>query len=214
MYLGLSSDIIFFYSNQKFKKKIYLKKFDYEKYPSYINISINASQYAWKPEIIKEIFHYFKKYLIWLDSGCEITGSISNITKYIKKKDIWSLSSNHTIIKYTYFKMSEYFKVNNDITNNYCWSAASIGFKYKSTLVENRINKWYICDLNINCISAKGSSLKNHRYDQSAFSILVNLYDRKEICYLSGFNITVHVDSIVKNLNKSVMMKRIIQFFI
>lgn len=210
--LGLSNSISNTLSNLSFKKTpIYLMKFDFKQYPLYFNIKKRAGEYAWKPVIIRETYNKFKKYLIWLDAGCELNGTINSIIKYIKKNDLWSLTANHSIKKYTYYKTIKYFNVNESVINNTCCSAASIGFKYPSKLVDNILNEWYNCAFDKNCIAPQGSNRNNHRQDQSAFSIIVNLYKKGEICYLKGFNIIDHVDSKKKKIDTNQLIRRIIQ---
>lgn len=210
--LGLSNSISNTLSNLSFKKTpIYLMKFEFKQYPSYFNIKKRAGEYAWKPVIIRETYNKFKKYLIWLDAGCELSGTIKGTIQYIKKNDLWSLTANHSIKKYTYYKTIKYFNVNESVTNNTCCSGGIVGFKYPSKLVVNILNEWYNCALDKNCIAPLGSNRNNHRQDQSAFSIIVNLHKKGEICYLKGFNIIDHVDSKKKKLDTNQLIRRIIQ---
>ena len=41
-------------------KNIDLRKFDFDKYPDYVNININDGEYAWKPIIIDTVLNEFK----------------------------------------------------------------------------------------------------------------------------------------------------------
>jgi hypothetical protein len=43
--------------------------FDYSQYPDYVNININAGEYAWKPIIIHKVFNKYKDITLWMDAG-------------------------------------------------------------------------------------------------------------------------------------------------
>lgn len=209
--LGLSTNVSMFLSKKLVKSKINLKKFIFSNYPPYFNIIKKAGEFAWKPVIIHETYNHFKKNLIWLDAGCEVNGSVNDIIEYIKRNDIWSLSAKHSIRKYTYYKTIQYFNVNDSVSNNTCCSGGIVGFKYPSYLADKILNKWCECAFDLNCIAPKGSNRNNHRQDQSAFSIIVNIYNKKEICYLKGFHVMDHIDSNNKAYNKLELMNEVYQ---
>lgn len=54
--------------------------------------------------------------------------------------------------------------------------ANSIGMKSPSKFIEEVIQSSLDCALELDCIAPKGSSLENHRYDQSALSLQMALH--------------------------------------
>lgn len=206
--LGLSKEMIKYFKRlEKEYNMIKIFKFNYDNYPSYVNINKNFGEYAWKPIIIKKSYYYFKRPIIWLDAGCIITGSINCIIKYIKEKDVWSTYAKHSIRKYTHIGTINYFNIDYNLLWNKCCSAGTIAFMYPSKLARIIIDRWYKCAIIKECLAPRGSNKWNHRQDQTAFSIIVNLYGRKEICDKIGYNVSIHRDDNINENNKFNLMK-------
>lgn len=161
--------------NSKNNKKLYFffHIFNFNKYPIYFNINVNAGCYAWKPVIIDTTYKLYKRTLFWLDAGCFINGSLQNIYNYINTMKIWSISTGHTIKRYTYHSVLDLFNVSENIKSITMCAAGVIGFYYPSAFCIRILSLWKKCAMSKKCIAPNGSNRKNHRQDQSALSIIL-----------------------------------------
>src|SRR5437868_6095156 len=66
------------------------RKFDFGKYPAYMNININAGEYAWKPVIIEECAREFGNMVFWLDAGCLVLDNLNKVRKILKQNGVYT----------------------------------------------------------------------------------------------------------------------------
>jgi len=166
---------------------IILKIFDYSKYPSYFNIQINAGEYAWKPNIINEVLEELNinteedNYLFWCDAGDKINYDINTLLNIIKNNKIYSPSSSGNVSTWTYYKVLEYFDIQNnrEILNFQNKNAAVIGFYINSDEVRELIKNFAKYAKIKEAICPEGSSRLNHRQDQALFTILYYFFIKK-----------------------------------
>jgi hypothetical protein len=156
---------------------IFLKIFDYSKYPEYFNIKINAGEYAWKPAIIYEVLSEISndnEILLWLDAGNIITSSIENIINVIKNNKIFSPRTEANINRWCHKKVIKYFGLENNqnALNFNMKNGAIIGLHIKTSEIRELITNFYKYALIKDAICPDGSSRLNHRQDQSLFTIL------------------------------------------
>jgi len=177
--------------------------FDYEKYPSYFNILVNAGEYAWKPCIIYETMTArvsVNTILLWCDAGNIMPHNITSIKEYIKKNHIFSPISSRTISDMTHFKTLEYFgidKENSDMIHRINRNGAMLGFNLSNPIVRDFIETLKKCALTKECIAPEGSNRTNHRQDQSVFSILYYQFLKQypEVVPCDDYlNIRIHQD--------------------
>jgi len=152
--------------------QVNLKVFDYYKYPSYLNIKVDAGQIAWKPVIISDVLNDFKSSVIWLDAGCLITQPLYQIRNVIKKHGFYSPVSKGTIKEWTHPKTLKYLNVENDLLNKRNLSGGAVAIDFKCSKALSLIKKWKEYALIKECIAPEGSNRKNHRRDQSILTIL------------------------------------------
>lgn len=172
---------------------IFNYKFNYSNYPTYFDINKVAGSYAWKPFVIYDTYNMFKRNILWLDAGCFIKNSLTYEFNEINRIIFWSLGSKTPIKKYTHQKVFEILDTELSIYNKPMCSGGVIGLFYPSLMVNKIMNLWMACALIKNCISPKGSSLYNHRYDQSVISILLYKYNfscegRKQKNFITHFD--------------------------
>jgi hypothetical protein len=168
------------YNHQDFIFKV----FDYSKYPEWFNINIQAGHYAWKPTIIYNTFlEYTDEIIVWMDAGNVINANLQELEDFIIHNYIYSATSGGTIKEWTHPLTIQYLDCIN--TENQNRNGACLGFHTKIGLVKDFITEFYNCALDKNCIAPEGSSRKNHRQDQSVFTILFYKY-------LSGQNKTYY----------------------
>jgi len=156
--------------------------FDYSKYPSYVNIEINAGEYAWKPIIISDVFHKYQDVTLWMDAGNILVNPLHRVNELILKNHIYSGYSGHageSIQKWTHPKTLEYMgKIEGGYDISACQgrNGACLGFNYHRDYVHDFVNEYKMHALTKECIAPEGSSRANHRQDQSVFSIMFYKY--------------------------------------
>ena len=161
---------------QKFKDEIIYKTFQYEKYPDWYNIEINAGEYAWKPAIIYETYlNYKDKVLVWMDAGTFIK-KIANLENIIKQECIHTVKTDGDIKKWTHQKTIELLKPDNiDLDNR---NGSFIGLNLTIDWVMDFLIEFYNLSTNKEYIAPAGSSRDNHRQDQSLLTILYYKYKK------------------------------------
>lgn len=156
--------------------------FDYSQYPDYVNININAGEYAWKPIIIHEVFNKYKDITLWMDAGNILINKMHNINELISNDNIYSGYSgnaNSTIERWTHPKTIEYMGAmanGYDITKCQSRNGACVGFNYNKQYVREFVEEYKNYALIKECIAPEGSDRSNHRQDQSIFSIMFYKY--------------------------------------
>ena len=153
--------------------------FNYGLYPDYVNININAGEYAWKPIVIYDVCNKYKDITLWMDAGNIIINRLDKINELIKKDNIYSGYSAGNIKQWTHEKTIEYMGCiyeGHDLTQATCRNGACIGFNYNTDYVKTFVEEYRNYALIKECIAPEGSSRANHRQDQSVFSIMFYKY--------------------------------------
>ena len=170
------------------------KPFEFSKYPPHFNIKINAGEYAWKPLIIQETLHEVQGAICWMDAGNLLKGPLKEIRKILTKQGIYSPTSSGTIEEWTHPTMLNNFGVPKAIYTNKNRNGACIAINYASPQAMDLVGKWACCALDKECIAPQGSSRVNHRQDQSAFTVLLNLAGRYNDIPEGLYNFKTHQD--------------------
>lgn len=174
--LGLSQSELLFLRNS-FNYEV--NCFNYSKYPPFVNIKINAGEYAWKPILINEVFEKNRNsIIIWMDSGNLFQSDLNDLVCTIKNNKIYSPSSSGTIKDWTHPKTLKFMKFDDNFSLRNR-NGACVGFDCTTDWVEELIKEWTGCSLIKECIAPDGSSRKNHRQDQSLLTILYYKYHKE-----------------------------------
>ena len=174
---------------------ISFRKFEYERYPAWFNININAGEYAWKPAIIYNTFlENPGQKLLWMDSGNLIKDDLKELDRFLQSNGVYSALSSGTISRWTHPLTIAYLKCSwgNELMRN----AACIGFDTNNPLGKELLIDYYkSCQIK-ECISPIGSSRENHRQDQSVFSILFYKHLReKQVMFCNHYlGYSIHND--------------------
>jgi hypothetical protein len=150
---------------------IKLNKFNYNKYPPYFNIHINAGEYAWKPVLINETTNIFGENIyLWLDAGDIVVSELTPLIEFINTMGIYSNPTskilNHPNV---FLEIEPYYK---QFENHIHRNGAIIGFNTNLTWVRELIHKWALWAQNKNIIAPSGSNRNNHRQDQTLLTLL------------------------------------------
>lgn len=194
--LGLSQNTLHLLNKYKLNHPLFLLQyFPFYNYPSYFNISVAAGEYAWKPVIIYEVYKKYKHPVVWLDAGCNITGSINYMIDNIKKNKVWSQRTSHNIKKYTHPLMLGHYNFPDKWLNKTCCAGGTVAFMYPSRLAEKILYEWEKCALQHDCIAPPGSDRSNHRQDQSSLTIISFLNGKTDLCSNNtAYNFSIHYD--------------------
>lgn len=156
--------------------KFIIEKFDFSLYPDYFDIKVNAGEYAWKPVIVKEAMDKYNKPICWMDAGNVLTGSLNTIRRIINLQcGVYSPISDGTIEKWTHPKMLNHYSVPHKLYKKPNRNGACIAFNNESRAARDILRRWAQCALQKECIAPSGSSRVNHRQDQAALTVLINL---------------------------------------
>lgn len=159
-------------------KSIEYKIFQYEKYPEYFNINIEAGQYAWKPAIVYET-HLIANgdNIVWMDAGNKITAPLDILSNYLKQFHIHTHVTNGPVKEWTHPKTIEFMHADEflECRNR---NGACIAFNTSISWINDLIKDWYNMAITEECIAPKGSDRSNHRQDQAVFTILYYYYKK------------------------------------
>ena len=160
---------------------IIYKTFNYDKYPPYLNININAGEYAWKPIIVYNVsLLYPAETLIWMDAGNLLLSPLNNLYDCLQKNNIHSGETSGNIVKWTHPLTIKYMNTPEKYLTNRNRNGACVGFNVKTDWVKQFIKEWHDLALTKECIAPDGSSRKNHRQDQA---VLTSLYYKYQDIY-------------------------------
>jgi hypothetical protein len=165
-----------------FGDMVSLRKFEFEHYPPWMDVKINAGEYAWKPNIIELSLTSTEETrsadcLIWIDAGNIIDMNIVGIHNFLEKGLLYSPTSSGVVSDWTHQKTIEYdgrsYWRNYEIFKNFpCRNGAVLGFNIKNDLVKKFVALFAKLSREKACIAPSGSSRLNHRQDQSLFTLL------------------------------------------
>ena len=155
------------------------KTFDFSIYPEYVNIHVNAGEYAWKPIIIYDICNEYKNDVVfWMDSGNAIHYRLDDICNHAKNHGIYTANSPGLVSDWTYPKTIEYMGCQ-DMLHYQNKNATCIGVNTSILWVNDFVSEFKKLALTKECIAPEGSSRDNHRQDQAVFTLLYYIYQRK-----------------------------------
>lgn len=138
-------------------------------YPSHINIS---HTYSWKPIIMNETLHKYK-FIFWLDAGSSVTGSLQPAIDITRKTGTFLVKGQDANMIKSHEGMYEWFNTSKaTFKSGPHYSGNTQAYLYPSRYVHSIVIPNALCSLDPKCIMPDGSSLGNHRYDQTSLSIL------------------------------------------
>lgn len=178
-------------------KKVEYRKFNYKNYPDFLNVHVNAGEYAWKPAVIREVSKEFKGLLVWSDAG-NIFYGLNNLMHIINSNKIYTATSSGLIKERTDFrtveKISEKYK--DTFITKQSRNAACIGFNTTIDFVNEFIDEWFNFAMDKDCIAPENYDKSYHRHDQSILSILYYNYVMKYNLNIIDFYIdyVIHQD--------------------
>ena len=155
--------------------------------PSTYALHVHAlKKYAWKTNAIYEST---KKYVstLWLDAGCEVRGPLTVIESILRKDGVFLVQGqDEDMTRWVHDGTFGYFKVERSAFSKKPSFAGGIeGWALNSEAYHKILEPLVECANKKECIDPSGASFGNHRYDQSALSV---------ITYTSGMGIVPHTE--------------------
>lgn len=141
--------------------------------PPHVN---DLKNYAWKSIIMNETVHEYKS-IFWLDAGATFTGPIDSIEEIVHRNGIFLVRGQDDDMKRlshagTYSALGYDKDTFREGLKSPHYAGGIQGHVYPSRFIESLVIPNARCALDADCIAPRGSSLSNHRYDQTSLSIL------------------------------------------
>ncbi len=155
------------------------REFDFKNYPPHFSLRLKEHNnkiggFAWKPAIILELFNEQKyQNVIWLDSACLFDYKLYLFKLLIKNRGFASFHSKGNINDWTFDSVLKFNNISekDTIFKSKNLMAGVLGFNFKNKKAINLLNSWNQLSLNPSNIFPEGSTVNNHRHDQSLLSI-------------------------------------------
>jgi len=194
--LGLNESQSNYLKSVKF---IDYRKFSFDSYPPHFkkrlpNHGNKIGGFAWKPAILKIIKDEFSDNIVWFDSANLFNKRFIFFKVLLFSRGFISFYSSGTIKDYTHEKVINNLQLINekDILLSKNLMGGLIGFNAKNEQAIKIIDEWYELCLDESNIFPEGSSLKDHRHDQSILSLCYWKYSRKKLpSMLSLYGVSV-----------------------
>ncbi len=155
---------------------ITIRKFPYKDFPDFLNIKINAGNYAWKPIIIELTADEFKIPVFWFDAG-NLLIDHKKILMTTMVNVFYSPYSIKKVCDLTHPSVIKKFSEIKGIHKKNNLNGACVCFDPKNSKAINLLRDWSFYAKDINYIAPEGSSRLNHRQDQSLLTLLAYKYD-------------------------------------
>jgi len=190
--LGLTEEEDNFIKNNF--KNILFNKFDYSKYPSYLCITENYGQYAWKAVVVFDVLNQYKGKVLWMDAGCVITQPLFRIRDCLKKNGFYCGISKGVVREWTHSGMLNYIGCNSHLLEKRNLSTAAAGFNYDCEKARAIVDEWRKYSLIKECIAPDGSDKSNHRQDESLLTVLFYKHRFPEHFLMRRIGFKIHQD--------------------
>jgi hypothetical protein len=158
-----------------------LHTFDYASYPPYMDVNVNAGEYAWKPVIVGDVIDRVRAQsrpadVLWADAGCFFHAIDRMADRIAQCEALWVRTSAGTMRQWTHPAMFAHLGVDPDAYGDKPNADATlVGFNLQNPSVYDAIvEPWRRCAMVKDCIAPSGSSRANHRQDQAVLSYLVH----------------------------------------
>jgi hypothetical protein len=142
-------------------------------YPNHVHV---GKKYAWKAIAINETVYEYKS-IFWWDGGSVFAGPLWPIDEILHRQGIFLVHGQDEDMKaYSHKDTYKWFgydkdQFRNGIPSPHCGGGTQ-GHVYPSRFYDTIVKPWAECAMDVSCIAPPGSKLSNHRYDQTAVSIL------------------------------------------
>ncbi|WP_395449967.1 DUF1647 domain-containing protein [Aminobacter sp. UC22_36] len=150
-----------------------VRRFEFERYPAFFNIKVAAGEYAWKPQLVRDVALETAEIICWMDAGDIIKEPLHHLRRETARFGYHSAHSSGTVSGWTHPGMLAYFGLPADwMANAPNLNGACVAFDMRQEVGVRLVNEWADCAMIRDCIAPVGSSRANHRQDQALFTVL------------------------------------------
>lgn len=172
-----------------------IRNFEFNKYPSYFNIKINAGEYAWKPVLYCDLFNELKTNLCWMDAGDMVTEPLVWIRRIVDQHGFYSPRSTGDIRKWTHPGTLEYYNFPVNLLDKPNLASGIVAMNYHNKRSRQLAAAWKEGALDKRSIAPEGSSRSNHRQDQAVLTVLAYKMGMVKGMPLRYYGFDVHRDN-------------------
>ena len=148
------------------------RAFEFPKYPAFLDIRIAAGEYAWKPQLIRDVARESRE-VCWMDAGNIVTEPLRKLRCEVRREGYYCPQSQGTISEFTHPAMLAYFDLPSDWKSDFRnLNGACVAFDMRNPRGASLLEEWARYALIKDCIAPQGSSRANHRQDQSLLTVL------------------------------------------
>ena len=204
-----------------------LHPFAFDQYPPHVR---NVSNFAWKPIVIKMAVEQAAVYsdtlsissdcIFYLDAGMEVRSNLGEIFNVLHRRGHWFVGSSlggeerqHEVLGplVHHMQYQELGLPPNFFFGAVTLAAGMIGVCHNTSAWQEVFVPWLDCSLRASCIAPPGSSTANHRFDQSALSIL--FHRRNQLYAAKGEEELFRETSHLCWISRSIVGSRVAQMF-
>ncbi|MAB55748.1 MAG: hypothetical protein CMN93_07725 [Synechococcus sp. CPC35] len=137
-------------------------------------------RYAWKPQVLYFMLRSFPGGFLYLDAGSDVRAPLQPIFDIIQRDGLFLVGGQDVdLSRSCHAGMYDYFGLaDKSFRGKPSYSGNTQGYRLTNESV-NILNRLRDCANVTSCISPVGSDLSNHRYDQSALSLIVYTHERR-----------------------------------
>jgi hypothetical protein len=163
------------------------RRFDYSSYPAFMDVNVNAGEYAWKPVIVADVVARARAEVppadvLWADAGCFFDRLATIAERIAASGGLWVRRSAGTMRDWTHpgtfawldADIEQYGPRPNADATLVGFATGSGAGDERDAVCRNVVDPWRVCALEKACIAPEGSSRRNHRQDQAVLSCLVH----------------------------------------
>lgn len=148
--------------------------FPYSEFPDWMDIKVNAGNYAWKPQIVKMAARRIRGPFLWLDSGDKLFSDLKFMSRLIQAYGFYCPTSPGTLGEWTHPTTLRNLNVDPKLLDRHNLNAAVIGFDPRFKRVSHLIDLWAEKAMILEVIAPAGSDRSNHRQDQALLGVLAH----------------------------------------
>lgn len=171
------------------------RRFEFERFPSFFDITVARGAYAWKALIIVEMLREVGGMVIWLDGGDKIARRPVDMIRSAAHSGIFSPYSVGTLERWTHVGTLDALEVPEDVRKSGLNCNGAIMFvSQEPRAVLDIVEPYELCAMKESCIAPPGSNLHNHRQDQAVFSALMAKHGR--VCPREQYDLYPHSERV------------------
>lgn len=145
---------------------------DWTQFPSHV---VQRKIYAWKSAVIKDAVERVGS-VVWIDAGIELRWDLAQISAdfEVGESGHWLILEKGILQNFAHPKQYDALGlVRGVFDKQFSLAAGMIAVSNMSRAWTTLFLPWHKCSMNLECISPEGSNSTNHRWEQSALSLLM-----------------------------------------